>query len=198
MADASKVLATRNMNAYAQTYAEDNDLPADTVDFGGDWSTDGWDGPYYTDGGLTADISVDRTDVNVDQEIWPVLRPITGGTVTFGTDLAEYDVLNLPLAVGVGETTTVAATSTDRGHDDYDVTSEFSQSFTSFAFEAEQQNGEAVRGIVYKGIPTGSPSMQFGQADQKAMIRFEMQAIPGAESATHPVARIRRILPATG
>lgn len=196
MADASKVLATRNMNAYAQTYVDTVSLPDDSVDFGGDWSADGWAGPYYTDGGFTADVSIDRTDVNVDQLIWSVLRPITGGTITFGTDLAEYDVLNLPLAVGVGETTTVDPVSGTRGHDDYDITETFTQSFTSLAFEAEQQNGEAVRGIVYKGIPSGSPSMQFGQADTKSMIRFEVQAIPGAESATHPVSRIRRILPA--
>lgn len=196
MADASKVLATRNMNAFAQDYAEANDLPADSVDFGGDWSVDGWEGPYYTDGGLTVDVGIDRTDIAVDQEIWPVLRPITGGTITFGTDLAEYDVLNLPRAVGVGETATVAPAAGVRGHDDYDITSEFTQSFVSMAFEAEQQNGEALRGIVYKGIPSGSPSMAFGIADTKAMIRFEMQAIPGADTATHPVTRIRRILPA--
>jgi hypothetical protein len=195
--DASKVLATRDMWMYRAPYEEENELPDHEVEFGGEWPQ-GFVNVGYTDGGLTANINIDDTEHNVDQEIFPVDRVITGGNAEFEVQLAEFDMQNLYGATGVGNVEITAAGASSRGHEIYDITSDLVRTNNSYGFEARQRNGEAVRGMIYRGLGVGSPSPTFGQADQKSLIPLTVQALPGDAGAEHPIVRFIRYLPETG
>jgi len=194
--DASAVLATRNMIVYSAPFATTNDMPDDTVDYGTPWGIP-WVDVGYTDGGLGTSFSVDRADIGVDQELDPILQPITGRSITFDTDLAQLTVQNLNRAAGLGSIASVAAGAGTKGHDDLIIGGTVEDVAYSWGFEALQQNGEPFRGVIFRGQSTGSPEPRFGVADDKAVVALEVTALVDTTTATPRVALFRSVQPAT-
>lgn len=198
--DQSKVLATRDYKVYTVPWDASNDIPADTVLYGSAWSTPvGQSAPYvesgYVDGGLHFTSSVERSEIRVDQELDPVLRPATGRDVRMSTNLAEFGPSNILNATGQGALTTVAATSAVRGHSDWDLTSSIAENYLTVGFDL-QHNGddEAVRVIGWKGQVLGSPTFDF-TADNKVVIPLEVQLLPDTSDSPARIAKIRDIEP---
>lgn len=193
--DGSAVLATRDMIVYYQPFNAANAFPADTLDYGTAWGGS-WVDAGYTDGGLEANISVDRGEITVDQLIDPILRPVTGRNVTFSTDLAQLSVALLSKAAGLGSVTTLAPGAGTKGHDTLSISANVADDYNSWGFEAKQQNGEPFRGLIWKGLATGSPSPNFGQADTKATIALEISALADDSSNPARIAEFRNVLAA--
>lgn len=194
--DASAVLATRVMHVYYAPFNATNTFPLDTVNLDVDWGAP-WVKVGFTDGGLTANINMTRADITVDQLLDPVLHPVTGRSITFTTDLAESVVNALNLAVPMGSIATVAPGVGTKGHDSLVISGVPTDIYNSWGFEAAQQNGEPLRGIIWKGLGTGSPAPSFGQADTKAVVALEVSALPDSSTTPARIAEFRSVIPAT-
>lgn len=200
MADASAVISGRNFLVYSAPHDVDNELPANTVEYGTAWGTVGdmpspWVNRGYTSGGLTFNAALERGEIRVDQEFDPILTPVTSRSITLGTNLAEITAENLNLASGMGEVDTTAAGSGTKGANDLVIGSDISDQFSSWGFDVRQANAEPFRIIVYKGIPTGAPNLNF-TADDAALIALEVTALVDTETDPSRIALVRDILPA--
>ena len=194
MADATKVLATRNFGLRTAPWASSNAIPADTVVYGASWGGT-WTDPGYTDGGINFVTNVERGEIAVDQELDPVLRPATGRDTRISTNLAEFTAANILLATQQGAITTVAAGSGTRGHTDWDQDSDIDDAFLSVGVEIKHQDGEAARLIVWKAQPVAGMSATFNGTD-KSVITFEAAAVPDTSTSPARIAKFRDILPA--
>lgn len=193
--DGTAILATRDMNLYQAPFATSNAFPADTVDFGTAWTAP-WVDVGFTDGGIQVTISVDRADITVDQLLEPVLRPVTGRTITFTSTLAEATVDNLNLAAGLGTVASVAPGAGTKGHDTLEIGTDTADVLYSWGFEAKQQNGEPFRGAIFRGQATGSPAPTFGVADTKSAFDLEITALVDTSTTPDRIAEFRNVLPA--
>lgn len=191
--DATQIIATRNFILYEKDYDSSNDLPADTVAYGTSWS--GYTDLGYTQGGITFAANLDRNTINVDQVLDPVLQPISARNVTMSGNMAQFTPQTLRSATGMGSIVQVAPGAGTRGHDDLSITGSVSDVFKSIGFDAEQQNLEAFRGILYKSLASGSPSPVISP-DDAAAIAFEFSANIDDSTSPARVARIRRVLAA--
>lgn len=197
----AKVLATRDYKVYTVPWDATNSIPLNTVLYGTAWATPaGQSAAYvesgYVDGGLHFTSSVERSEIRVDQELDPVLRPATGRDVRMSTNVAEFGPSNIVNSTGQGAVTTVAAISGTRGYSDWDLTSSIAENYLTMGFDL-QHNGddEAVRVIGWKGQVLGSPTLDF-TADNKVVIPMEIQLLPDTSVSPARIAKIRDIEPA--
>lgn len=191
--DATQIIATRNFIVYEKDYDSSNDLPADTVAYGTAWS--GYTNLGYTQGGITFAANLDRNTINVDQVLDPVLQPISARNVTMSGNLAQWTPQIMRSATGMGSIVQVTPSSGVRGHDDLYITGSQSDIFKTIGFDAEQQNGEAFRGILYRSLASGNPSPVISP-DDAAAVAFEFSAQIDDSTSPARVARIRRVLAA--
>lgn len=197
----ANVLATRDYKVFTAPWDEENDLPADSVEYATAWGTVGampspWVESGYVDGGLHFTSSVERAEIRVDQELDPVLRPATGRDIRMTTNIAEFTPANIANSTGQGSTSTVAAGSGTKGHTDWSLTSTIAENYLSIGYDL-QHNGddEAVRVIGYKGQVLGAPTFDF-TADNKVLIPLEVQLLPDTSDSPARIAKIRDIEPA--
>lgn len=179
--NASKIIATREFDLYKADWVPANVMPADTVPYGG--ITTPYTQAGYTIGGLGMQFQVNRGAINVDQEVDPVLTPVTGRVITLNTNLAEITTQNLGDSAGLGTQAAVPAASGTRGHNDLVIGSGVVDKFQSTLFEAQKQDGEAFRALVYKGQATGSPNVQI-RPEAAAQIAYQIGA--RVDSSTSP------------
>lgn len=194
------MISGRNFLVYSAPHDEENDIPADTVDYGDDWSTVGtmpvpWTNRGYTSGGLTFSAALERGEIRVDQEFDPILRPVTSRSITLGTSFAEITPTNMQLASGMGTLDPLAAGVGTRGHNDLVIDSTINDQYYSFGFDIRQANAEAFRIVVFKGIATGSPSVGF-TAEDAALIALEVSALVDTSTSPSRIALVRDIIPA--
>lgn len=196
--DTGAVLATRNARLLIAPYDPTNALPENTVEFGGEWGSN-FDDAGYTNGNIGTTISVDRGTINVDQLLWAVMRPITGGSVRIDTNLAQFTPENLMRASGVGQLGEPVAPGADtRGHIEYTIGAEFVEHEYSVGYEVMKRDGEALRMLIPRSQAVSSPAPRVGAADANAQIAFEVEALPPDTPGAHEIAYIRSIIPATG
>lgn len=181
------------MIVYTEPYSGSNAMPADSAygtSPGGSWVNRG-----VTDGGMEVSIATTRGAINVDQYPDPVLRPVTGRSVTLKGNLAQFTDQALLVAVGQGSVATVAATSGVRGHDEFTLTSTVSDSYYSALLDVQDPGDlEAIRTFVGYGLPSGTVNPKFGLATAAAMIPFEITAVP--DPSTGNILKIRDIIQA--
>ena len=198
------VTQTRNFWAYTTPYNTNNQLPADTVNWGAAWGTPtgppaqpaAWVLQGYTDGGLHFATDVTRTDVIVDQSLDPVLRPVTARSATMSFNLAEIDAQKIQLGSGQGTINSVAPGVSTRGHDDLDIGSIITDVFLSIGFDIEMQDLLPLRFLGYKCQVTGSMALDFAY-DSTAMVPVEATLLPDTSVVPARVAKIRDIIPPT-
>jgi len=187
------VLATRNSKFYYKDYVSTNTLPA-VAAYGTAWT--GYTEVGLTTGGIDFTTEMTRGEIRADQLFDPVDIPVTGRTTSIGSGSLQPDPLLMKEAAGFGTTATVAPITGVRGTDTWTISSGIpSNTYKSLGAEFQQQNGEALQFLVIKGVPTGNPSVNIGQAENPASYRFEVQAVPPGTGATHGLALVRRITP---
>ena len=197
--DSSQVLSSRNFRIYVASWNSTTILPLDSVDYGTAWGTPaGQTGAYsdmgYTDGGLNFNVSIDRGAINVDQELDPILRPATGRDTRLSTNLAQLTPANILSATGQGAVTTVAATTAARGHTDWDQDGDIDDIYLTVGVDI-QHNGDSLpaRLAVWKGQVLGGMSITLNPTD-KAVIAFEIAALPDTSTSPARIARYRDIV----
>lgn len=192
MVDATKVIATRDFEAYTAPWADTNDMPADSA-YG--TITTPYVGAGYTIGGLGFAVNVQRGEIRVDQEPDPISTPVNTRTITLDTNFAEITPDNINKAVGLGTTSTLAPVTGTRGHNDLAVGSGTDDQFLSALYETKQQNGEAFRVLAYKGQVTGNPNIRI-VPNQPAQIAFQIGARVDTSTTPARMLLVREILPA--
>lgn len=200
MADADAVISGRNFLVYSVAHDVENELPALTVDYGTAWGTVGtmpnpWEDRGYTIGGLSFNAALERGEIRVDQEFDPVVQPVTARNITLGTSFAEITAENMQLASGMGTISNTAPGAGTRGENTLTIGSSITDQYNSWGFDIKQPNGEAFRIIVYKGIATGSPNLQF-QAEDAAVIELEVSALVDTSTDPSRIAKVQDVLPA--
>lgn len=193
MADVTKVVAGRNVILYSIPWASSVALPADTVAWGTTWGA-GWVDMGYTQEGIEFELSVDRAEIYVDQELDAILRPITGRGVVMRSQMAEFTPAHVKLGIGQGAVTSLAAITGTRGHDDYDLTSTVADQFNAWGFDIlNPGDNEAIRTIGYRCLATGGLTSGFGKADDNAKIPVEVSALPDSSTTPSRILKIRDI-----
>lgn len=194
--DATKVLATRDFLPWYAPWASTNTMPADTVNWGSDWAA-----PYlalgYTTDGLHWSSELTRTDINVDQELDPVLRIATARNATMSFNLAEFTVQKIQFATGQGAITTVAPGAATRGHDDWDLLSTVTDVPVSLGWDIRHQDGMPLRVMGWKCIMTGSLAVDI-TPDALAPIACEAALLPDTSTTPARIAKWRDVSPQTG
>jgi len=205
VADSSAVLFGV-AHLYATPFDEDNAFPIDTPttgDFGVPWTkavgqANDWTSVGYTQEGITFNMAVERGEIPADQVLDPLFRPITGRTITLGSNLIEFTPENLKLGLGQGTVATTAPTSGARGFDEYEVTANVSDDYRSWGIDAEQPtNGEPFRIIVWKGLATGGLQSTLGQRATAARIPIETTALPDDTATPARILTLRKYEPAS-
>ena len=197
--DSTQIIATRDYIPYYVAYSSTNALPADTVIWGVAWGTPSgqsspWINPGYTNGGLHFATEVARTDIRVDQELDPVLRPATSRTASMNFNLAQFTPALVAVATGQGSVSSVAATTAARGHDDYTLASTVVDNFYAIAFDIRAQDQEAIRFIGWRGQTTGSPT--FDITPEAALLTpMNLTLFPDSSTSPSRIATIRDISP---
>ncbi len=188
--------ATRNSALFSAPWTTSTALPADTVLYGTTWGST-WVDRGFTQEGIELGITVDRSEIMVDQQLDPVLMPITSRDVSLKSNLAQMNANNLLLGTGQGAITTTAAASGVRGHDDYDLAATVSDSYSSWGIDIQNDGDtEAVRIFVPKGIAIGGPSLKFGDPAHNAKIPIEIRALPDTGRSPVAILKVRDIIPA--
>lgn len=198
--DVTKVVAGRDFKVYSTPWAAGNKLPTPAA-YGTAWGTPSgqpaaWVESGYTEGGLNFSIEIQRGEIRVDQEVDPVLRPVTGRNMQLSTNLAEFTPANIKASVGQGSLTTVAAGSGTRGYVDLDISSDVQDNYLSVAFEIKAQgDGEAIQIVGWKTIPTGGVR---GTISPTAAATIQLQATCFPDTSTDParIVKMRDIAPA--
>lgn len=200
MADSSAVLFGV-AHLYAAPFDATNTFPSDTPDtgdFGKAWvkgsgQESDWQAAGYTQEGISFAMSVERGEIPADQVLDPLFRPITGRSITLGSNLIEFTPENLQLGLGQGEVTSVAPGAGTRGYDEYSVTANVSDDYRSWGVDAEQPtDGEPFRMIVWKGLATGGLQSTLGQRATAARIPIEITALPDDSGVTDRILTIRK------
>lgn len=202
--DASAVLFGE-ANLFVTPYDAENDFPVDTVgdgDFGKDWGKAAgqegeWLGLGYTQDGINFNMAVERGEIVSDQVLDALFRPITGRTITLGSNLIEFTPGNLKLGLGQGVVTTVAAGEGTRGYDQYAVTGSVVDDYNTWGIDAQQPaDGEPFRLVAWKGLATGGLQSNLGQRATAAQIPVEVTVLPDDSVTPARILTMRKYTPA--
>ncbi len=192
MFDSTAVYGGRNMAAFRAPFNTTNAFPdADTIDFGDPWGTP-WVPLGFTQEGMEYEVSMDYEDIEVDQALLPVLSLASGMEVMGRTTLAEYKPANILVGVGQGEVSTEAADEGTRGWNEYSLTTNIVDTYYSFGFDFKKNDdGEPIRGIIWKARPVGGVSSTFGVSDQNPAVPVEMKGFPDTSVSPGRILSIR-------
>jgi hypothetical protein len=190
--NANSVLATRQFKLLYKAFDDTNALPADTVTY--EDAVSGYTDVGYTSGGLSFGIDQSRNEIRVDQEFFPVATPLSEVSVTMGAELAEITPANLLAATGLGAVSTVAAASGTRGHDDWDVTSSFTESTRTYLARALMPDNEVLNISLWKAQATASADMTI-EPDNPATIGLEVTGLVDTDNSGR-IVTVRRVTPA--
>jgi hypothetical protein len=194
------IIAGRDFKVYRVPFSTTNIIPADTVTYGTAWGTPaGQSAAYvevgYTVGGLHFLIEITRGEIRVDQEVDPVLRPVTGRNMNLNSNLAEFTPANIQTGAGQGTITTVAAGGGLRGHDDLDITGVVADNYYTIGYDIlHQGDGEAFRIIGWKMQPGGGVTGDI-TPEAAALVQMNMSAFPDTSTDPDRILKIRDISP---
>ena len=190
----AKVQQTRNIAARLAAYASTNEIPANTVVWDGVWGGS-WTDAGYTSGGLHFSTEVPRAGIEVDQELDPIFLVATGRTATMNTNLSEFDVDSIVIGTGQGSVTTLAATTSARGYDEWAMGSTVSDTGYAIGFDIDGRDGEPIRFIGWNGFPNAGMTLDFVKdSTTGALIPLSFQLTPDSANSNR-IATIRDVTP---
>jgi hypothetical protein len=175
--DATQVAGGHNMIVYQAAYASALALPLDTVVYGGAWPA-GWADMGYTQQGLHARFTVNRTNVQVDQSPDPVLRIAQGRDMRMNTRLGQLNGANVFNSLGQGTfTASTGAGVADR----IVITPTISDIWVAMGFDIQQPATAAVDNFIrlagWRGLAQGDAPLDFN-ADALDTVGIEYGLVP--------------------
>lgn len=189
-----KVQQTRNIAARLAAYSASNAIPANTVVWDGTWGGT-WTDAGYTSGGLHFSTEVNRSGIEVDQELDPIFLVATGRTAVMNTNLSEFDVDSIVIGTGQGAVTTLAATTAARGYEEWAMGSTISDDGYAIGFDIDGRDGEPIRFIGWNGFPNAGMTLDFvKESTSGALIPLSFQLTPDANNSNR-IATIRDVSP---
>ncbi len=198
--DQTKIIAGRDFKVYRVPFSTTNIIPANTIAYGTAWGTpSGQSAAYvevgYTSGGLHFHIEINRGEIRVDQEVDPVLRPVTGRNMSLNSNLAEFTPANIQVGAGQGTISTVAAGGGLRGYDDLDITGVVADNYYTIGYDIlHQGDSEAFRIIGWKMQPGGGVTGDITPTDA-ALVQMNMTAFPDTSTDPDRILKIRDLTP---
>ena len=187
------VLATNDLQVMYKAFDASNAMPADTVAYGD--AVTGFTDLGYTSGGINLGIDQSRSEIRMDQSRFSIRNPITEANFTLGTELGEINAANYLFATGLGEVTTVAPGSGTRGHDDWELTDDFTDAEYSILANIKQHDNEVFRIMGWKMVATGAIDSTFSP-DDAATIAIEFTGQPDTSTDPARISTIRDVTPA--
>lgn len=187
------ILATRAYKGWRKAFAAANAMPLDTVVYGADIT--GYTEFGYTSGGLNLSVDQTRNEVRMDQSFFAIRNPLSEVNFTLGTEMGEISAGNFLFATGLGSLTTVAPAAGVRGHDDWALTDNFTDAQYTVLFDIQQNDNEAFRVAMWKGIVTGTVDTTI-EPDNPATIAIEFTGQPDTSTSPARIATIRDVLKA--
>jgi hypothetical protein len=153
-------------------------LPADTVDVDATWPV-GWIDCGYTLEPVKAAYTFDVLDVMVQQEMGAVKRIRIKEALKLSTVLAELTAANLALSFA-GESSTVAATSTLAGYEEFSVGGKYELPESMWGIEGsfvdEDEVLRPIRVFVWRATAAAGGEIAFNR-EQVAGIPLEVSAL---------------------
>lgn len=188
----------RNANYFMAPFTSGGALlPANTVDWGTDWTSPWVNVGTTSGGGMTLNIETTLGAIVVDQYEDAVRRPITGRSITAGLSLAQHTLANMQRAIGYGAIASNAPGSGTRGDDTLTITSGSKPSLYSLGADIlDDESTMPVRMEIFKGQMTSSVSSQFGQAEALAVLPIQVMALPDPTTSPARLVAVRHVIPA--
>lgn len=187
------IIATRAYKLLYKPFLATNAMPDDTVLY--DDPVTGFTDIGYTSGGLSLGIDQTRNEIRMDQSFFAVRKPISEVSFTLGTEMGQISAQNFLFATGLGSVSTVAPGAGVKGHDDWILTDDFTDTNYTILARVKQNDNEAFNIALWKGVPTGAVDTTF-EPDNPATIAIEFGAQPDNSTSPARIATIRDVLPA--
>jgi len=198
--DSTQVIAGRNMIIYTAPWVKAaGAFPSDSA-WGTPWGAT-WVDKGFTRDGLRFRLNVTRNDVNVDQQVDPILRIPQRRDLHLQTALAQINAQNLSDATGQGGVTTPVPPGTGTmGHQDFIVSGQIVDQYLMAGFDIQNPGDlQPVRIVGWMGLVMADVEMQFNVNDA-ARIAFDIALIPDTSAADGPypvrIAHFRDIIAA--
>jgi hypothetical protein len=138
--------------------------PADSVALGGAWPS-GWVEAGLTNAPLTLGNEVTTNEIKAQQKIMTVKEVPTDRVVTGATELLEYTMNNLYLAVG-GTVTDTAAGSGQVGKSELEYGQDFTLPERAFGFEGTNGYGYPIRVFFRKATSKANGDQSYDKENQ--------------------------------
>ncbi len=187
------IISTRSYKVLYKVFNAANAMPVDTVLY--DDVVTGFTDLGYTSGGLSMGIDQTRNEIRMDQSFFAVRNPISEVTFTLGTELGQISASNFLFATGLGSVSVVPPAAGVRGHDDWILTDNFTDTNYTILARVKQNDNQAFNIAMWKGIPTGAVDTTF-EPDNPATIAVEFGAQPDTSTSPARIATIRDVTPA--
>lgn len=192
--NSNEVVAGRDVICYTEPFLAANAFPADSAYGsapGGSWADVG-----YTKDGLHLQWRMQFIEYTVDQLLDPIARVPQSRDLRLRANVGQVDAPDLVIASGQGTSSSLAAISGTRGHNDFTLTNTLATTYYSTYFDVKGPvSGESCRVVGWKGRSVGDLNLDFHLADI-AQVNIEHALIPDDSVSPARICQIRIITPA--
>jgi hypothetical protein len=187
-ADATQVVAGRNIIVYTEPYNAANAFPSNAIVWGTTWGG-AWTDKGFTRDGLHVRMNVQRQPIQVDQQVDPILRIPTQRDLEMQTRLAQISMQNLSDSTGQG---TVTASGSNF---DYVVSGTIVDQFITTGFDILNPGDlQPIRVVGWRGFVQGDVQLDFNVTDA-AQIQFSVAIVPDTGTVPARIMTFRDINP---
>lgn len=149
-------------------------IPANSLALGAAWPTP-WTPPGATTEGLTFGFSRDSNDITIEEQPSPVDTRTNGLSFTADVTLSEDTIPTMRIAYGGGTVTAVAATATEHGYEDLQISDEMED--FAFGFEGENQFQKPRRVCVPVVKSVGDIQTAYRRADSQRSYEVSFKSL---------------------
>jgi hypothetical protein len=192
--NSQEVIAGRDVLCYTEPFLAANTIVADSAwgtAPGGSWADTG-----YTKDGLHLQWRMQFIEYTIDQLLDPIARVPQSRDLRLRANLGQIDAPDLVIATGQGTSSSLAAISGTRGHNDFTLTNTLATAYYSTYFDVKGPiSGESCRVFGWKGRSVGDMNIDFHLQDI-AQVNLEHALVPDDSVSPARICQIRIITPA--
>jgi len=192
--NSNEIVAGRDVIVYVEPWAAANTFP--TISAWGTSPGGSWVDQGYTKDGAHVQWRMQYQEYTVDQQLDPVARIPSQRDLRLRANLGQIDSASMVNATGQGTSTSVAATTGVRGHNDFTLTGTIAATYFSSYFDVRSPvSGEAARIVGWQGRSVGDINIDFHIPDL-AQVNMEFALVPDTSVSPARIAQIQVITPA--